>query len=417
MSRILLATYGSFGDVNPYVALGMELRRRGHQALVAAPEPFRAHVTGAGLGFAPLRPEADVEDPVLMRKLLHPVKGGEAVIRDLVAGGIRLMYEDLEAAAVNAEFVVSHVLTFAAPLLAEKRKLPWVSTVLSPLVFFSKTDLPILAPAPNLTKNLRALAPTLHGLMLDVARWQSGQWMRPITELRASLGLPDRGNPLFEGQHNPKGALALFSSAFAAPQADWPANTAVCGFPFLDADFERQPADPRLAGFLADGDAPLVFTLGSSAVQIADRFYHDAADAARALKRRAVLVAGPAAESFAPADDLLAIKSAPYHELFPRAAAIVHSGGIGTTAQALRSGKPQIVTPYAHDQFDNAARVERIGAGLWLADRAPETIAATLERLLGDSKLAAQAARIGKTVSAENGVKTACDRIEDLQRA
>ena len=165
----------------------------------------------------------------------------------------------------------------------------------------------------------------------------------------------------------------MFPEAFARKQPDWPAHTVHCGFPFLDEDFAGSPMDAALVEFLAKGEAPVVFTLGSAAVRVAPWLIGQAAAAASKEGRfRAVILAGPAAAEVAKrhaSDNTIIVGSAPYHELFPRVRVVVHSGGIGTTAQALRSGRPQVVVPFAFDQFDNAERIARLGCGVELSKR------------------------------------------------
>jgi rhamnosyltransferase subunit B len=237
-----------------------------------------------------------------------------------------------------------------------------------------------------------------------------------VRVLRRELGLGDGRDPFFEGQYSPYGTIALFSSNFGPPQPDWPANVQVCGFPFLDEDFGGNSGlAPALAAFLDAGAPPIVFTLGSSAVNTAGDFYGQAAQAAVSMGRRAVLLAGASASAWngLPAG-ILTARSAPYHLLFPRAAAIVHSGGAGTTGQALRTGRPQLLVPFSHDQFDNAERVKRLGAGGWVhRDR---LTAAKLQRalsgLLEDPAVEPAAQRAAEVVRAENGIQSACDAIE-----
>src|SRR5262249_15866724 len=155
--------------------------------------------------------------------------------------------------------------------------------------------------------------------------------------------------------------LALFSRLLGDKQLDWPPQTVITGFPFYDQDGDAgMPAE--LAAFLDAGPPPIVFTLGSSAVQDAGLFYEPTIAPARQLGRRAVLLVGKDSSN-RPAslpEGMLAVDYAPFSELFPQAAAIVHQGGVGTTAQAMRSGRPMLVMPYAHDQPDNAARIVRL---------------------------------------------------------
>lgn len=419
MAHIVLATFGSYGDLNPFLALGLELKRRGHKAVIATSEGYRGDVERLGLAFAPVRPDMDKTDLALFARALDRVKGAEVIIREMLMPAVRLSYEDLERAALGADLLLSHSLTYAAPVLAEKKNLIWLSVVLQPAMFLSAEDPTVLAPAPWLTA-LRPLGPAFHRVLYALIRRLASRWADPVRALRTELGLPKGADPIFDGQYSPYGTLALFSRRFAPAQYDWPENTLACGFPFLDADIGGLGLDPALEEFLASGPPPVVFTLGSAAVMIAGDFYPAAIEAVRGYGVRAILLAGPAAKELTDLPKgIAAFESAPYHALFPRCAAVVHSGGIGTTAQALRAGVPQLIVPFAHDQFDNAARIERMEVGKGLDRRNPSgrELASTLSRLLDDDAVKARAARTGTAIRAEDGVKLACDAIERALKA
>lgn len=408
MARVVLTTFGSHGDLNPFLAIGVELTRRGHAVTLAAAEIYRADARRLGLGFAHVRPDLDKDDLETFRRAMDPRRGSEVVVRELVMPRVRESYEDLEKAAAGADLLVSHVLTYAAPVLARKKGLKWLSTSLQPLGFFSPHDPPVVPPAPWLSV-LRPLGPGFHRILLGAMKRVSRPWGDEVRRLRRDLGLDDGLDPVFEGQYSPYGTLALYSPLFGPAQPDWPKDVVHCGFPFHDEDIDGRAFDPRLDEFLRAGPPPVVFTLGSAAVMIAGDFYARAAETASALGTRAVLLAGPAADSLPKADGLFAAASAPYHRLFPRCAAVVHSGGIGTTGQALRAGVPQAVAPFAHDQFDNASRVERLGCGVWTS---AGRLRRDLGRLLADPSARERAAEVGRTVRAEGGARTAADAVE-----
>jgi UDP:flavonoid glycosyltransferase YjiC (YdhE family) len=211
--------------------------------------------------------------------------------------------------------------------------------------------------------------------------------------------------------------LALFSKWLADQQPDWPSQTVLTGFPFYDRDGDAG-MPPELLSFLDAGPPPLVFTLGSSAVADAGPFYENSAAAAARLGRRAVLLVGkdPRNRPVSLPPDMVAVDYAPYSELFPRAAAIVHQGGIGTTAQALRAGRPMLVMPYAHDQPDNAERLRRLGLARTIARHrySPARAAAELAHLLATPSYSERASQIGAQVRQEDGVRAACDGLEGL---
>jgi UDP:flavonoid glycosyltransferase YjiC (YdhE family) len=413
MATFVLTTIGSYGDVFPYVAIGLALRRRGHHAVIATAESYRATVEQAGLAFAAVRPDVDYEDSDAFRRAMDPKRGTEYVVRELLVPRLRDSYQDLASACEGADLLVSHTLTYAAPILGEKEGLPWVSTVLSPMNFCSAHDPPALAPAPWLA-GLRRFGPGPVGAFLRLLRKLSWSWSEPIRSFRRELGLPADADPLWEGQFSPHGVLALFSPEYAQPQPDWPTPTTACGFPFHDTDFGGDGDAERLGSFLAEGSAPIVFSLGSSAAQASGDFYQLAAACVEPLARRAILVLG---DSDPPPDlstDVLAIRSAPLHRLFRSASIVVHAGGVGTTALALQAGCPQLVVPFSHDQFDNAVRVKRLGLGTSMPRG--RLTAARLTRCLrtlgADDEISAAAAAMARKIQSENGTEIACDLLE-----
>ena len=357
--RIVITCWGSHGDLFPYIGLALALKARGHSPVVATSPGYRDEVERAGIEFAVTGPSVDPTDTSLYERVMDPVRGGEVIVRELLLPVLRETYAELERAAVGADLLVSHPITFATPLFGERTGVPWISTVLAPMLFFSATDVPMFPQAPWLV-HLRRLGPWMSRRLIALASKATSAWMEPVYRLRAELGLPQRGNPLFEGQFSPTMTLAMFSRVLAAPQPDWPPNAATTGCVFYNGP---NGLSPELEAFLSAGEPPVVFTLGTSAVGAAGRFYHESAEAAARLGVRAVLLAGSFAQNrpdSLPAG-VLVVDHAPHQLLFPRAQAVVHQGGAGTLGQALRSGKPMIVVPHGHDQHDNAFRVTNLG--------------------------------------------------------
>jgi rhamnosyltransferase subunit B len=213
--------------------------------------------------------------------------------------------------------------------------------------------------------------------------------------------------------------LALFSRLLGHEQRDWPPNTLITGFCFYDAENGNAELPLHLKKFLESGPAPIVFTLGSAAVLAAGRFYEHSARAAMKLGMRAVLLVGndPRNKPRHPLPDSICMAEyAPYSELFPHAALIVHQGGVGTTAQCLKAGVPQLIMPYSHDQPDNARRMRRLKVArtIWKKDYTPIRVARKIRRMLEKPVYARRAASIPARLAHEDGVKTACDALEAL---
>jgi len=313
--------------------------------------------------------------------------------------------------------LVTHAAAYAGPIVGELRKLRWISIALQPAIFFSTYDPPVVAPALWAAR-FYGLGRWVFAAMLAAARFETGKWAKPVARLREKVGLPRGRNPVIEGQFSPYGTLALFSPKFAEPQPDWPVNSKATGFVSYDKRGEGFGPAKDIAGlerFLAAGTAPVVFTLGSSAVMAAGQFYEESARAALKLGLRAVLLIGknervPRVESGA----IYVADYAPYSELLPRAAVTIHQGGIGTTAQALKAGRPMMIVPWAHDQPDNAERCRKLGVSRTVRrDRYEwERVARELDRLLGDASYAARAREMADGLAEEDGIKAACDELE-----
>jgi len=413
VARILITSWGSYGDVYPYVGLALALQQRGHRPVVAMAEFYRALIESLGFEFHPVGPAIDPDDRALIARVMDPRRGSDVLLKDILMPSLRADYAALDAAARGVDLMVTHPITFAAPVIAQKRGLPWVSTVLAPMSFFSPTDIPVLPPAPFLAP-LGRLGPWYGRVVARVARRSTQGWMKPVFDLRHELGLPPGEHPLFEGQFSPALTLALFSRVLAAPQPDWPANVAVTGFVFYNGA-DGLPAE--LGAFLDAGPPPVVFTLGTSAVAAAGPFYEESVDAVRRLGIRAVLLTGGFDQNRPRAalpPGVLLVDRAPHQSLFPRAAAVVHQGGAGTLAQALRAGRPTLVVPHAHDQPDNAARVATLGVARTLLPRSyrGRRVARELEYLLSDKSVAARASEVAAIVGAEGGATAAAVAID-----
>ncbi len=419
--RIILTTFGSLGDLHPSIAIGRVLLRRNHRPLIATSEHWRSKVEAEGLEFAPIRPDAPPpeEIPDFMKQVFHPTKGPALVINQMM-DALAESFEDTDRAAEGADLIVSHPLTFAAGLVAEYRGIPRASTALAPLSLFSKLDPPSLPPAWWVTL-LQQLGPFFTVPLSLLVNRLTSAWGRPWHRFRASLGLPDAPgvNPILGGQHSDQLILGLFSESLARRQPDWPTQTVITGFPFYDQDDADDSESAQLQAFLDDGPPPLTFTLGSSAVFASGSFYQESLEAVRRLGTRAVFLVGPEGANALPAGlpkEVIALRYAPYSEIFPRSSAIIHQGGVGTTAQAMRAGKPMLIVPFGFDQFDHADRMSRLklGRSLKLSSYRASRVSIELARLLESADYKAQAAEVAQKISVENGAEAAVDALEVL---
>lgn len=456
--RIVFNTFGTLGDLHPMLALATELRRRGHDCVFAVPEVFRLVLDPLNFRVYPLPPNLDPNDAARAADLMDLRRGTERLLREVLFPVLPETVRRLRAAVEDeggADLLISSDLAYAAPIVAELTGIRWASVALAPLSFFSRYDPPALLHFPGLAW-IEQRVPAVNRAVMPIARWYARNWPQPVYELRTSLGLPRGPSPLFDAKNSPQLVLALFSSLLSAPQQDWPAHTRICGFPLYDG---RQPggpqaselpagrlaeADSRSAGaldvsansaipsstlpphvekFLEMGEPPVVFTLGSSAVFAAGDFYAISKQAAAKLGVRAILLTGVLPDGqprgiLSP--DLCTAEYVSYAELFPRVAAIVHQGGIGTIAHALKNGKPMIIMPCSHDQPDNARRCVRLGISRtvprekYTAERAAAELHALLRDPFTAPRYATATQLAARRVEKENGTQTACDALESL---
>jgi len=423
--RVVFTTWGSFGDLHPFMALALELKQRGYVSLIATSPIYREKVEAEGIGFYPVRPDLPPPDAETSAEIIRRVSnarwGPGYLFREMLVPHLRETYADTLAAVTangGADLLVSHQVPLTAPLVAEKIGIKWISSVLFPIAFISAYDPPTPPQLPAL-RTIAATHPLVARTLFEVGKWTTRSWVEPIQQLRHELGLSRSRNPIFEGQHSPTLVLALFSKVLSQLQPDFPPNTLVTGFPFYDRRDDQQV--PReLFEFLDAGEPPILFTLGSSLVWIAKDFYRVSIEAAQQLGKRALLLVGDKRNLLQTKlpDGVAAFDYAPHSVVMPRASVIVHQGGIGTTGQALRAGRPMLVVPFGQDQPDNARRCVRLGLARTLPYPRFTTprVVTELSHLLNNPAYRQQAEKVGHEVEEEQGTKRACDAIEQVLR-
>jgi UDP:flavonoid glycosyltransferase YjiC (YdhE family) len=414
--RIILSTFGSFGDIHPYMAIALELQGRGHVPVIATMHGYRESIEAAGLLFAPIRPDVPFpkeQSSELVEKIMEPKTGPRFLTEGLIFPAVRDSYADLLKVVEGADLLITHPAAPAGPLVARKSGMPWISTVLAPFSFYSSYDPPV-PPFWQWTRKLSVLGPDVMGFLLRVMK---GTYKaKAVTDFRDELGLPDTGNPMFEGQHSQTLVLALFSELFGQRQPDWPKQTEITGFCFYDVN-PNVEIPIELMHFLDNGAPPIVFTLGSSAVWVARDFFEQSIKAAKLIGRRAVLLVGDERNlPHALPEGIIALDYLPYQTLLPRACAVVHHGGVGTTSHGLLAGVPTLIVPFAFDQSDNAEHAFKMGTSRTLyRDKydAPR-VASELEELLRRPSYARRALEVSQRLKQENGPARAADLIEQV---
>jgi rhamnosyltransferase subunit B len=402
--KYLVISFGTAGDMHPFLSLAKALQARGEDVTFMGFKAHEAMVLPLGIPFVPVGTYEDYFRVMHDPDLWHPRRGFATLFKHM--GQDSQSMRDIAAhfqslASDQALVVLAH--PFAIPSTALFRQhLPLMRLV---GVY--------LAPS-----NLR----TVHDLLtlgeLAVPRWLPHfvrPWMwrlverfyidpaaiPPLNAWRAQYDLPAIPQYMDHIYNEPDASLALFPAWFGKPQPDWPSPLLMGTFPLFEPDLSAQ-FSPELSQFLQAGlqpnDRPLVFAPGSAHAQ-AGSYFAKALKAVKRLGLRAIFLT-PYPEQLPKAlpASVLWQSYVPFDALLPKVRALVHHGGIGTTAQALRSGVPQLVVPFAFDQFDNAARVEALGCGLAsLAE--PRTTAFYLTRKI-QKLLASEAIRAQCTATA-----------------
>lgn len=419
MARIVLATFGSLGDLHPMLALAIELRRRGHEIVINTLEVYREKIDVLGFEFLPLRPDVNPEDDrELAREIMDAGTGTEKLLKEILLPNVRPMYEDLMRAVAGADLFITGEVVFAAKSVYEKTGVKWITTSLAPASFLSAHD-PFVPPTAQWLKHFRFLGSGFYGVIFGMVRRMVKTWLGDYRQFRRELELDENHDPVFDDKFSDSLHLALFSKVLGKPQPDWHSPTLQCGFCFYDGQDDLGKMPEGLQEFLdAPEEPPIIFTLGSAAVMDSRDFFEQSAEAARILKRRAVLLYGVFNEPPKTTldENVVAFDYAPYSQVFPKAACVVHQGGVGTTAQVLRAGVPHLFMPYSHDQPDNAARCERAGTARVISrDKyKARTAADELRKLLSDSSYKSNAVKAKSIVDAEHGTRMACDAIEEM---
>jgi UDP:flavonoid glycosyltransferase YjiC (YdhE family) len=421
MARIVITTFGSAGDLNPFVALGLGLRARGHTAVFAVEDAFRAVVAAQGFAASPLTGDAMGALGPQMRNLVgksSPIASMRVLIEDYLVPTLRPRIGDLLHACDGADLLVASAPQVAAAFVADLTGIPLVTVTLTPITVPSAElepqPLPDALPRPlkrAANRAVWALGEAVVGRMFDP----------PVNRVRAEHGLPPGRNWMYTHTDNTPATLVAVaaSPALCPPLPDWPSFVRETGFLFWDRpETWREPDE--LAEFFARPGPVVAVSSGSMSLDTAaafGAFYRDSLAAVRAAGARALVIgATPDALPDPLPADVLALPFAPFSAIYPRCAAVIHHGGIGTAAQALRAGVPQLIVPWAVDQFWTGAQVERIGAGRALQRRAYSAgrAAAILRDLLDDLSYRERGSAIAAQIAAEDGVATLCDALDGV---
>ncbi|WP_175797200.1 glycosyltransferase [Burkholderia ambifaria] len=409
MAKMIVTAIGSAGDVHPLLGVARALAMRGHDVVFCTHPPFEATVRRCGFAFVPVGTAAEYEAAMANPALWDP-RTSFRTLWQVIAPVLRPHYDALCALTDRDTVLVGTLWAFSARFMQERHGTPYVSVQVSPSTLLSAHVPPT---HPRLTIPARWPLPVKAALMTLIERQVLDRVCGPALDaVRRDLGLAPARRVLGRWLHSTDGVLCLFPDWFAPAQRDWPARLLQSGFPLFN-DVATPDDDPALDAFLAAGEPPVVFTAGSTRVDHAV-YARAVADAIRATGARGILLSPH--DAAPDGDRLLVRRFVPMRTLLPRCRALVHHGGIGTAALAFEAGIPQVVTPFAHDQFDNAQRVATSGAGIRIdAPVDGARLGAALMRVLNEPEFAVYAERARTLINAApNGCETAADFIERL---
>jgi len=417
--RFVVTTLGSSGDLFPFLPVARALVQRGHVVRFAANPGFRHVVEGEGFEFVPVGVELGANEYSIHPEILSPRRGGFIGVRSLfryfLLPHLHRVFNDLRSAARGCDALLTHPAQLAAPMVAERLSIPWLTLSMFPGNIPSRYTVPSGSTHRALTGRL--------GESLNLFAWNAARWIMrrefdgPLNAVRGSLGLAERRDMFLLGGLSPRGVLLLCSQAYSGRPSDWSDHFVCTGFtPF---DTPGGAAVPRaLRSFLEAGDPPVLVSLGESAAYAPEDFFDQARRALEGIRRRGVFLVGRDANmTCLPATSSgwwTAVPFAPFSEVLPSCAAFLHAGGLGATEAALRAGVPQVIVPRAFDQPWHAARVCALGLGTsvpW-ARRTVARLEEALQHVLRDAATADRARTMSDKLAREDGPRRAAERIE-----
>jgi UDP:flavonoid glycosyltransferase YjiC (YdhE family) len=405
ITNFLIHAVGSYGDILPLIAIGRELQARGHSVHFFVDPYFIKHVQNAGLASTPVTNG-------LWNKLLksqntyHPTK-----IHDLLAHNLAVYVESALQAMKphidNPQTTVTVGNTYSGRLMRDLHGCPTVSVYYAPYSIRSS-----IRPPRYLSRAIKlpAAANKMFFWLMDVF-FIDRVYGRPLNALRKRLGLKPVKRICNKWMYSADVQLGLFPTWFAQTQPDWPPHFQKTGFPLFDSGDGILPE--KVKTFLDSGEKPIAFTAGSFNTS-SDDFFDVSVKACRKIGKRAMLIS-PSQENISqslPAG-IAHFSYVPFGALMPHLAAFVHHGGIGSLAQTMAAGIPQLIRPMFGDQFDSAQRITELGIAREVLpkDYTPDNVAKALTELVDNPIYKQNSMRYAAMLAKENGVSNACDAI------
>lgn len=408
--KVLFVALGSYGDVHPMIGVALEMQRRGHEVIFGTNGYFIPLAEKCGLRCREMGTAELYLNALKSIDLFHPRKALPFIVK-MIGELTRIVYDCV--AEIKPDICVAATLAFGARIACEKFGIPLASVVFAPSIIPSYVDPPKLEGLkPWYPRWLTWLAYRIGDRFIVDPRLNA-----PVNGLRRELGMPPVSRMMTEYWLSPDLVLCLFPDWFVGPALprDWPAQVRCTGFPLFDEKGVTElPAE--IEAFLKEGPPPIVFTPGSAMVH-GQRFFAESAAVCATLGMRGMFLTryGEQIPKHLPAG-VKYFPFAPLSQVLPRSAAFVCHGGVGSVAQGLASGRPQLVTFMAHDQMDNAARVVKLGAGsaVRYGRYSAESGAVAIRRMMEDPGFVERAGECRRRLLAENAVSRAAEEVERI---
>jgi sterol 3beta-glucosyltransferase len=413
--RISILTLGTRGDVQPFVALAQKALEKGHQTVICTGKTFKPFIEAAGIEFkeaaSDLMAMLETEEGQMVFKhaLQHPLRT-KKYLDEVVNPAFRQTLDQFYEAALGADVILYHPKCFGAPDIAEVLEIPCISVPPVPITF-PIDEFPNLAISP--TKNL---GKTLNLWTYSVIAQAERSSIKEVNDFREkTLHLPKRKSGLYTFSLNGQVIPIIYpiSKALFPEVTSWEGRVLTPGFFYLDSQAEH--LDSTLTAFLNSGPAPIIISFSSMPLKAPEQFKNNLQAALQATHQRGILLSGNSGFHFDEDEHLLTIDAAPHSLLFPHGKGIIHHGGVGTMAAAIKSGKPQLIIPFSVDQPFWANRLYQQGYALKPLKETQVTTQALIQRFLQFDEEAVQsnAHKLKAIIDQENGTETALTFIEN----
>ncbi len=411
--RILIASIGSYGDVFPFISLGQELYKRGHDVTIMTSGYFTNIVEGAGLKIAPVGTPEQYQEYISNPDLIHPFKGlrlASKIQNEVLQPTYEYIRDNWQTPGA---IIASNPYCMSTRFAQELHGVSVLTVNIAPSSLGSTIDPPTITPffSPE------GIPRSLRFLFGNTIPWVTDRTVgRTVNQVRSGLGLPPM-RQMMKWWHSPQGSISLFPDWFASPATDWPANHLCAGFPAtLKPQLENVAGRSDLDQFMEQSDSLLLFYPGSNASHVKG-YFEVCERVCLQMGYRGIFVAPVALDLGTSCSPHMFITSGvPMETTLPRVRAAIHHGGIGTVVDCLRAATPQLIRPMFADQPDNAVRISKLGVGVVVPDsrfRASHVIK-KLNSIVDNLRVRSRCKEFQSRVREVNGLEVAANAIESF---